>query len=79
MAKKPQINLLVSWLTYKPDTCQIQVNSVSVKPTCPVNDDAVVNNDRYQNEGYVFFMHCHTGPESDYAINWMIKNGAYEK
>ena len=44
-------------------------------PTCPVNDHAVVNNDSYQDEGYVFFMHWHTDPDSSVGIVTMLLTG----
>jgi hypothetical protein len=49
----------------------MDLKSAKAMPTCPVNDNAVVN-DSYQDEGYVFFMHWHTDPDSSVGIVTML-------
>jgi hypothetical protein len=44
-------------------------------PTCPVKDHVVINNDSYEDEGYVLFMHRHTDSDSSVVIMTMLLTG----
>ena len=51
------------------------LKSAKAMPTCPVNDHAVVNNESYQDEGYVFFMHWQTDADRSVGIMTMLLTG----